>query len=161
MRLKNGGEVELLINLCFKKIKRMLNKLVSNEDAVKVEANQSRQGDFTAQGRQGTRTELMDTKDAVTARSSGFWETGRVNIIKLYTDWGLEDTGTLLTRMDRDEAWKQSLFLFNPRVRLETSPIQCPPQPIHRQPLSHPCSPAPFDGLQVDLIYCHLLPGKL
>lgn len=82
----------------------MLNKLVSNEDAVKVEANQSRQGDFTAQGRQGTRTELMDTKDAVTARSSGFWETGRVNIIKLYTDWGLEDTGTLLTRMDRDEA---------------------------------------------------------
>lgn len=88
MRLKNGEEVELLINLCFKKIKRTLNKLVSNKDVVKVEANQSGQGDFTAQGRRGTRTELMDTKDAVTACSSGFWETGRVSIIKLYTDTG-------------------------------------------------------------------------
>lgn len=96
MRLKNGEEVELLINLRFKKIKRTLNTLVSNED-VKVKENQSGQGDFTARGRRGTRTELMDTKDAVTACSSGFWETRRVNIIKLHTDLGLEDTGTLLT----------------------------------------------------------------
>lgn len=39
MRLKNGEENELLINLCLKNIKRMLNKLVSNEDVVKAEAN--------------------------------------------------------------------------------------------------------------------------
>lgn len=39
MRLRNGEENKPLINLCFKK-KRMLNKLVSDEDAVKVEADQ-------------------------------------------------------------------------------------------------------------------------
>lgn len=98
MRLKNREEKKLLINLCFKKIKRMLNKLVSNEDVVKVEANQSRQGEgagrCAAQGRQRSLTELMDTQDAVTASSSGFWDEGRVNIIKLYTDLGLENTGT-------------------------------------------------------------------
>lgn len=72
----------------------MLNKLVSNKEAVKVEANQSRQGECTAQWRRRALTGLMDTEDAVTASSSGFWEAGRVNIIKLYTDLGLEDLDT-------------------------------------------------------------------
>lgn len=76
----------------------MLNKLVSNEDVVKVEANQSRQGEgageCAAPGRRRSLTELVDTHDAVTASSSGFWDEGRVHIIKLYTDLGLENTGT-------------------------------------------------------------------
>lgn len=45
MRLENREEDELLINLGFKKIKRMLNNPVSNRDVVKLEANQSRQGE--------------------------------------------------------------------------------------------------------------------
>lgn len=36
----------------------------------------------------------MNTEDVGTAISSGFWEAGSVESIKLYTDLGLEDTGT-------------------------------------------------------------------
>lgn len=39
-------------------------------------------------------TELMDTEDAVTAGSSGFWEAGEVNITQSYADLGLENTAT-------------------------------------------------------------------
>lgn len=39
MRPQNGEKNELFIKLCFRKI-YMLSKLVSNEDAMKVEANQ-------------------------------------------------------------------------------------------------------------------------
>lgn len=46
IRLENREEDELLINLGFKKKKkRMLNNPVSNRDVVKLEANQSRQGE--------------------------------------------------------------------------------------------------------------------
>lgn len=40
MRLKNGKENELNQSLLLKKMQRMLNKLVSNEDIVNVESNQ-------------------------------------------------------------------------------------------------------------------------
>lgn len=72
----------------------MLNKLVSNEDAGEVGANQSGHGGCTAQRRRRALAELTDTEDAVTASSSGFWEAGRVNIIKLHTDLGHEDLDT-------------------------------------------------------------------
>ena len=40
MRLRNGDEKKPLINPCLKKKKRMLNKLISDEDAMKLDAHQ-------------------------------------------------------------------------------------------------------------------------
>lgn len=111
----------------------MLNKLVSNEDVVRVEANQSRQGEgagkCAAQWRQKSLTELIDTQDAVTASSSGFWDEGRVNIIKLYTDLGLENTGTCCGHKWIEMKPEKTHYSYssNPRMRLEIYPNQCPP----------------------------------
>lgn len=89
-------EKELLISLCFKKNKKNV-ELVSNEDAVKVEANQRRKGQVlgkcTAQGR-GEFEGTDGQAGCCSASSGGLWEAGRVNIIKLYIELGLENTGT-------------------------------------------------------------------
>lgn len=69
----------------------MLSKLVSNEDAVKVEANQKhRTGEgweMHSSEEAGMVKKTFDGVDshreyAATASSSGFWEAGRINTIK-------------------------------------------------------------------------------
>lgn len=99
-----GKRNELNQSLLQKKKKRAKNveKRVSNKDIVKVEGNQKQAGggawEMHSSGEVDKAmkrvAELMDTEDAVTAISSGFWEAGRVESIKLYTDFQLEDPGT-------------------------------------------------------------------